>query len=280
MTLPLLSLVQDPATYYRRIAETINGIITDPTATNLLTSNNVWTGTNTFNPQNGTTTINGAPGASSLTLITAAGTSAETILAPAGNQALIAFQPDNASTTMYVGGAGAAGQIVADSADGDMVLRAQHKTIRLSANNGGSSGLTVTDAGAVTGFGPIANAQVDMTPDAAAPSVALTGFVSPTTATIHWSRNGNQVTVFIPVISGTSNANSFVLAIPAAIQPARTQFKSVPVGISTDNSTLITDCVLNVTLTQFQFYHGGSATGWTTTGLKGSGGFSFSYLLN
>lgn len=50
MTLPLLSLVPtgDPKAYYRRIAEVINQIITDPTSTVLLTSNNIWKGTNIF----------------------------------------------------------------------------------------------------------------------------------------------------------------------------------------------------------------------------------------
>lgn len=112
-------------------------------------------------------------------------------------------------------------------------------------------------------------------------SATVTGYSSLSTANVKWALNGKQVTVFIPVISGTSNATNFQVSILAGILPVTSQFISVPIGITTDNSLTTTDAILNINNGgNFQFYHNSSATGWTATGLKGSGGFSFSYLLN
>lgn len=78
-----------------------------------------------------------------------------------------------------------------------------------------------TTAFKITGYGPQANAQVDMTPDSGTFTGTLTGFASLTTSCA-WSRNGNQVTLWINQATGTSNATTMTMTgLPAAIKPTR-----------------------------------------------------------
>jgi hypothetical protein len=129
-------------------------------------------------------------------------------------------------------------------------------------------------------YGPVAGGMVDLTPDTGSYVPTIVGFATPPTPTVVWYRVGKQVTVYLPAISGTSNNTAFTFSLPAAIQPpSKAQFVAVPAGLSTDNTAQITDCVLYINLSTAQFYHNNSAVGWTASGNKSSGGFTFTYLL-
>jgi hypothetical protein len=129
-------------------------------------------------------------------------------------------------------------------------------------------------------WGPVANGMVDLTPDQGSFAPTVLGFVVAPTPTLIWYRVGRQVTLYIPVIQGTSNANFFSMTIPSTIAPfANAQFVPVPLGLSSDNTVPITDCGLQVGPGGYTFYHNNSATGWTASGLKSTGGFTITYLL-
>jgi hypothetical protein len=78
--------------------------------------------------------------------------------------------------------------------------------------------------GGITFRDPYSGTQADMTPGAGSFTITYTGMTATVTGTAVWSRQGNEVTLLLPALSGTSNANTFTMTgLPAAIQPARTQ---------------------------------------------------------
>lgn len=132
--------------------------------------------------------------------------------------------------------------------------------------------LQVAGGGQILGGGPVAGALVDMTPDIGSFTITYTGFSSATTGTAVWSRNGNQVTLVLPVATNTSNATTFTATgIPAAINPARAQNIPLFGGNSAENNGTTNNAVAvtvntNNTLT---FGLGAYNTAWTASGTKG-----------
>jgi hypothetical protein len=195
----------------------------------------------------------------------------------------ITFQDDNASAIRgYIGyGSG----LISGAVASDLIVRSE-ANLRLAASGNnevlrlnGHSGPTIQ------GWGPTAGALTDMTPDTGSFTGTLTGFTpSNPTGTCIWSRNGNQVTLFIPILNGTSNTTALTLTgLPAAIQPVRTQRPAISQDTCENNSALLEgnfSCQVAASGT-VTFLVGNNASGWTNSGNKGF--FSavvISYLLN
>ena len=124
----------------------------------------------------------------------------------------------------------------------------------------------------VRAYGPVAAGLVDMTPDSGQFTGTLTGFSGTApSGTCTWSRNGNQVMLVIPIMTGTSNATSMTMTgVPAAIQnPNRTQ--GFAVG-DIENATVLTGTFMGSLAAgsgTVTFYFNGSQTGFTASGTKG-----------
>jgi hypothetical protein len=111
-----------------------------------------------------------------------------------------------------------------------------------------------------------------------------TGMTTTPTGTAVGTRVGNVVTLFIPNISGTSNAAGFTLSgIPPAWTPATTQH--VPYAGGTDNGTPQFTGIAYV-LTNNTILLGtasGGSAGWTSSGTKATGfstfGTTLTYIL-
>lgn len=96
----------------------------------------------------------------------------------------------------------------------------------------------------------------------------LTGFAAPPTGTLRFRREGKLVRVYIPAITGTSNATSCTLTgMPTDIRPQRAQ--AFPVLI-TDNGTNAMGWCSVATTGVMTLYPSAalSATGWTNSGTK------------
>jgi hypothetical protein len=116
----------------------------------------------------------------------------------------------------------------------------------------------------------------------------LTGFATPPTGTIYYAKVGAIVSLFYPNagsgFSGTSNSTSMTITgMPATIRPTRTQTVRCPaVG---DNSLSIGDgeeILAQIdTSGVITFLINGSTTGFTASGVKGTGsGGTITYLTN
>lgn len=150
----------------------------------------------------------------------------------------------------------------------------------------GTGGVTVGGpTGGQQGAGTL-NAQalyvngIAVDPDTGTFTATASGFVSGGTGTAKWNRIGNTVTLYIPLLQGTSNGTSFQFTLPTQIQPVTPQFEAVPAANCLDNTAAISDCSVEVISTQVQFFHNSSASGWTASGLKAGGQFSITYILN
>jgi hypothetical protein len=139
----------------------------------------------------------------------------------------------------------------------------------------------------ITGYGPVAASQVDMTPDQGTFQITYTGMTASVTGTAVWTRVGNLVVLYFPAALGTSNtATMTATGMPAAIRPARVQNFSISgcienntgaawstnvVSIATGGTVTFTNAALGVIT-------GGS---FTNSGTKGVAvAFTVSYLLN
>jgi hypothetical protein len=107
----------------------------------------------------------------------------------------------------------------------------------------------------------------------------LTGCTTSPTGTIRYNKTGNQVTLYIPAFTGTSNSNACtVTGMPARLYPARVQV--VP-GRYRDNGVdamgLISVSLAGVlTLTN----QAGSSTSFTNSGEKGTAAVTITYALD
>ena len=142
-----------------------------------------------------------------------------------------------------------------------------------------------TAAPTIKGWGPIAAGLVDMTPDTGTFTITYTGMTTAVTGTAVWSRNGNNVTLFFPAATGTSNSTSMTATgLPATLAPARAQAHNVPsFSLETGGAIPTTDAndISIATSGTVTFYLNGSATGFGSTLTKGvSTGFTVPYLLN
>lgn len=143
--------------------------------------------------------------------------------------------------------------------------------------------LSISSGGAISGFGPVAGALIDMTPDAQVFTGNFTGFTTAPTATCRWSRNGNQVTLNIGSFgTATSNASTFAMTgLPASIQPAHTQSLPMIPGAFTNNTAAV-DAGVTVTAASgtVTFVRSGGA-GWANPAVNGlTQPITVSYLLN
>jgi hypothetical protein len=143
-----------------------------------------------------------------------------------------------------------------------------------------------TTAPTIQGYGPNAGGLVDMTPDSGTFTATLTGCTTSPTATARWSRNGNQVTLTIPQLTGTSNANTCTITgLPAEIQATSAGcLIALPEDFVENGGALVNTVSLAVlnsgTIT---LYLGGSSSGWGTTLIKGfsaGSGITVTYQIN
>lgn len=129
------------------------------------------------------------------------------------------------------------------------------------------------DGSSIKGWGPVAGAVVDMTPDTGSFTATLNGCTSAITGTAQWVRVGKLVMLTLPALTGTSNSVSMTVSgLPTAIQPLTIAIQNIPVGSAENNgvqgNTNVAAQVLGVSNT-ITFTLAGSAVGWTATGTKG-----------
>jgi len=133
--------------------------------------------------------------------------------------------------------------------------------------------------------GPVAASLVDMTPDTGTFTATMTGGATSPTCTARWTRIGNLVMLEICVANATSNATSFTYTgLPSAVQPAVTQHLPAAAGSYENNNTTLpngVEVVMTASSGTITFWLSGSATGWTSVGIKGITSINtVSYLLN
>lgn len=135
----------------------------------------------------------------------------------------------------------------------------------------------------ITGLGPVAAAQVDMTPDSTTFQVTLTGVTPAVTGTLTARRMGNMA-VLTGNFAGTSNTNACTITgVPAAWQPVTRQFMPCSLqnnglsilGNADFNAGTIVLAVPGVSGTFVQL----NASGFTASGQKGLNQTELSYQL-
>lgn len=224
----------------------------------------------------GPTNIPAPTAGPALTVIGIQGTFAQSsieVLANGVSSAFMAFKDGQAGARRYAIGSGL-------GAPGQFAIYDDGASLYKFAVTGGASG-------ALQGFGPVAAALVDMTPDTGTFTGTFTGMTTVVTGTCTWTRSGKLVTLYIPAGSGVSNASTYTMTgVPAAIQPATlTQTIGLPPGIVFDNSTFVLSASKAATVqvnavsgTLSFFISSGS---WTSSGTKGlNTPITISYLLN
>jgi len=123
--------------------------------------------------------------------------------------------------------------------------------------------------GAIIGNGPVAATLVDMTPDFGSYTGQLSGITTVVTGSIRFARIGQLVMIFIPAMTGTSNATTFTItgSPPAGIIPTRAMAScSAPLE---NNGLFIVAEVRMTTGGTIEFASVGSTTGFTASGTKG-----------
>lgn len=125
----------------------------------------------------------------------------------------------------------------------------------------------------ITYRGPVAGAQVDMTPDTGSYTGTLTGCSTAPTGSVIWTRNGNQAQILVPSLTATSNANTCTItgALPTSMLPARNMVLSIPAGAFEDATGTIStvQVLLTAGSSTITFRLNGNAAGFTITGTKG-----------
>lgn len=104
-------------------------------------------------------------------------------------------------------------------------------------------------------------------------TITSTGISGSPSATAIWQRMGNQVSLFIPTISGTSTAATFTLTgLPAIIQPARTIFMPC---LCADNSVIDNGASTGARVASasgtITMIKAGNSTNWTAANTKAIG---------
>jgi hypothetical protein len=142
----------------------------------------------------------------------------------------------------------------------------------------------VTATTAIQGYGPVAAALVDMTPDKGSFTITLTGCTAAITGTALWRRIGSIVLIYIPALQGTSNSTSATLTgIPAAIQPASAAPIFAVSGVSGEdnNATALVSVQILSGSGTWNLYKNTSLTGFTAAGQKGlAAGITLAYTLD
>lgn len=115
-------------------------------------------------------------------------------------------------------------------------------------------------------------------------TMGITGLATSPTATAEYQRIGRVVYIYVPGLSGTSNATSLTLTgLPAVIQAAGGSGEFY-VGSVQNNGSVVTDVTGSIssgTPSVITLSRSGSGSGWTNTGNKGitAAGTNFSYML-
>lgn len=130
-----------------------------------------------------------------------------------------------------------------------------------------------TQSGTVQGFGPVGSAFFDMTPDLANFTASYTGFTGGVTASALWGRVGPLIFVVLQPCTGTSNANTFVLAnLPPSIRTATTQIVPVAAAALTDNGAGFGSTGASgsaqISGSTISFIKNTSTSAWTPSGTK------------
>lgn len=102
------------------------------------------------------------------------------------------------------------------------------------------------------------------------------------TGTARYVKRGNQVTLFVPQISGTSSSTNFSLTgIPASITPVRAHSFAVPCTRDNggDSNTSFVTVTTSNTITVSLSGGIASVTPWTNSGTKAVGIFTITYHL-
>lgn len=110
--------------------------------------------------------------------------------------------------------------------------------------------------------------------------ITATGFSGTApNGTAYYARSGKIVCLFVPGLSGTSNANTFTLTgIPAAIRP--TSLEPDALLHLADNGIDISGMGRIKTTGIIELFRNFSSTGWTAAGAKATASFCMVYLLN
>jgi hypothetical protein len=142
--------------------------------------------------------------------------------------------------------------------------------------------LLIHGDGQLQGYGPTAATNLDMTPDKGSFTITGTGFTANPTATASWVRLGQQVTIYIPSLQGTSNATTFTLTgIPSAIQPPTLTSTISPVS-GQDNGAASALMSITITAASGTWTVSNGVGNWTASGTKRlafATGLTFTYPL-
>lgn len=164
-------------------------------------------------------------------------------------------------------------------------LRASTGSINVSAN-----GVTINSpTGGTQGAGTINAAGYYINGVAIAATVSgtftanMTGMTGAVSGTATYEKIGNHIFLYLPLLSGTSNAATMTITgLPAAIQPATLTQRVFCAGVNS-GTTVTGSCQLSAgsgTLTMERTYGDGGAT-WTNSGTKGTPvAQTISYLAN
>lgn len=248
----------------------------------------------------GNVTVNAPSSGVALTVVGASGANTISangfVVAQAGNVTIAAPSSGTTLGLTFINNVG--GLTWTDGiTSGEIAVNASHQTIIgtttahdvgiFTSNNGPNFVVKAGQTAPILqGFGPTAAGLVDMTPDKGTFTITYTGMTAAVTGTAVWSRNGNQVILFFPVATGTSNATTCTATgLPAAITPTRVQWMPASVngsGLDSGASIPITPRInTDGTVTFSVNGNTGGTAGFTATGTKGvANAFSVTYLLN
>lgn len=256
-----VAIYLNPGTIYRRQLYSANGTLlsdVDPIVPALvqLGAAQTFTAAQTITPGSGTAlTVNAASGAQGL------------VVNGAANQ--YAAQLNGSSTVGE-----SFGLLVAagtNSSDDALLVESQS----------GTTYFRVRGDGAIGGYGTTAAGLVDMTPDSGSFTGSLTGCTTTPTATCKWQKVGNLVFLFLGAMTGTSNSTSCTITgLPAEIQPP-TLPQNLQAALFLDNSALVNNVTAQVNNGSgtIPMLKGGSATGFTASGTKGTANITICYML-
>lgn len=217
------------------------------------------------------------------TNILIAGTGAVSIAAPASGNALSVAGVVNSNAIQIQGSASAGGSF------GLRIFAGTNNTdVAFDVLNSASSVnyFRVLGNGQILGAGPVAASLVDMTPDRSTFPITYTGMTATTTGTAVFSRQGNQVTLTLPALTGTSNSTSFTATgLPASLQPlaqahlivAPNFFESngaatnATIALAVSSGTITFGIPTNLTT---------NTAGWAAAGTKGTSQLiTFTYFI-
>jgi hypothetical protein len=196
-----------------------------------------------------------------------------------GQTNVISLTDNGANNTLLIG--------VANNGIGNLQLRQGGATsvIGRSANSTGNvADIAASASGNVLWRNGTTLAFAALPIDVLATATALTftatgtGFTANPTGTARYYLVGSLVFLFLPELTGTSNATSFTITgMPAGITPTRTSYQVVPI---VDNSVAAFGLVrLNASSTTIDLFPNAAAGNWTNANTKTSPACWLCYAL-